>query len=142
MGQESPDKRWTKILAEYLGKFQIELPRFPSVLDVGCGNAAVWNYLGVVGYLQSRNLGIPYYVAVDRDENAFQRAKAQLGDIVTFLACDARDLTQHIRGRFSLVISTHPSLTTSPQGPRIWQEIFVQISRLLDSRGCVIVTWS
>ena len=140
MKEESPDKRWAKILAEYLDRFKIKLPKFPLALDVGCGNAAVWNYLGLVHYLQSRDLGVPHYVAVDKDEKAFQRAKAQLGDLITFLACDARQLDQHIHGRFSLAVSTHPELTTSPEGPRIWREIFSQIAGLLAPRGCLIVT--
>ncbi len=137
---ESPDKRWARILAEYLGKFRIELPRFPLVLDVGCGNAAVWNYLGVAEYLKDKGLGMPHYIAVDKEEAAFQKAKSQLGELVTFLACDAQTLSDYVKGSFHLALCTHPDLTTSPQGPKMWQRVFTEVAGLLDPRGCLVVT--
>jgi len=47
----TPDKRWVKMLAEYLSSYHIGLSENPNVLNIGCGNNVKWNYLGVTIYL-------------------------------------------------------------------------------------------
>ena len=136
----TPDKRWAAMLAEYLGSHGICLPESPRVLNIGCGNSVKWNYLGVAGYLLGRGLGLPHYVGVDLSEEAFGAAKEALTGLVHFIAADARELTRHLEGPFHLIVVEHPNLTTSPQGPKVWRQIFEQASALLDREGVLILT--
>lgn len=136
----TPDVRWVLMLRDYLDRYHICLGENPRVLNIGCGNNVKWNFLGVTLYLASQGKGFPDYVGVDRDENAFAEAKRVLGDLATFVSCDARDLTNHLRGIFRLVIVEHPDLSTSPEGPKIWGEIFDEARSLLDAEGALILT--
>ncbi|RLB37775.1 MAG: hypothetical protein DRH12_13855 [Deltaproteobacteria bacterium] len=136
----SPDQRWIRILDKYLGEFGIALPEFPSVLDVACGNNATWNYLALVGYLGSKNLGVPRYVAIDVSEEAFAKAKEALQGLAHFISCDARDMRRYVEGPFHLVLCQHPPLTISKKGPKIWEEIFEEVSLILDPQGCMVLT--
>lgn len=136
----TPDQRWMMILNKYLGELGIELPQFPSVLDIGCGNNATWSYLALVEYLGAKNLGVPKFVGIDLSEEAFAKAKEALKGLAQFVACDARDLTNHVEGPVDLVLCQHPPLTTSREGPRIWEAIFEEIAKLLDPQGCMVLT--
>ncbi|UCF56830.1 MAG: hypothetical protein JSW15_12295 [Deltaproteobacteria bacterium] len=99
-----------------------------------------WNYLGMAMYVVNQGLGIPNYVGVDTKEEAFADAKKTLGGLASFVAGDARKLTEFVTGTYQLAIFRHPNLATSPDGPRIWQKIFQETAELLDMNGCVIVT--
>ena len=136
----SPDQRWTMILNKYLGKLGIELPQFPTVVDVGCGNNATWNYLALVEYLRIKNLGVPKFVGVDINEEAFSKARETLADLAQFVACDATHLTRYVEGPAHLVLCQHPPLTISKDGPRIWRAVFQEIAKLLDPQGCLLLT--
>ena len=140
MSQGSTDERWIRILDKYLGELGIQLPGYPSVLDIGCGNNATWNYLALVGYLGAKGLGVPKYVGVDIAEEAFSRAREALKGLAQFVACDARQLSRHLEGPFHLVFCQHPPLTTSRQAPHIWKSIFEEVALLLDPRGCMVLT--
>ncbi len=128
------------ILNKYLGELGIELPEFPLVLDVGCGNNATWNYLALVGYLGVKGLGVPRYVGVDVAEDAFSKAKEALRGLAQFIVCDARELTRHLDGPFHLILCQHPPLTISRKAPRIWRNIFEEVALLLDPKGCMVLT--
>ena len=136
----TPDQRWILILDKFLGDFGIELPEFPSVLDIGCGNNATWNYLALVGYLCPKSLGVPKYTGIDLSEEAFAKAKEALKGLAHFISCDARQLERHVDGPFHLIFCQHPPLTISRDGPKIWKAIFEQVAGLLDPQGCMILT--
>jgi SAM-dependent methyltransferase len=138
--QDTPEKRWVKMLAEYLPKYNIRLSENANVLNIGCGNSVKWNYLGVTLYLASQGLGMPNYVGVDLSEEAFAEAKSVLGGLVDFVVGDAQNLTGFLTGRYQLVVFEHPSLTTSPDGPKIWQKIFQETANFLDMNGGIILT--
>ncbi len=138
-GQTS-ERRWMMILSQYLTEHQAKLPRRPNILNIGCGNNATWNYLGVCLYLAGQGLGLPRYVCVDLKEEAFARAKAALGELVTFIAADARNLTKYLKETYHLVLFEHPNLSTSPHAPRMWQRIFEETGKVLDTEGRVILT--
>jgi hypothetical protein len=99
-----------------------------------------WNYLAVTLYLGAHGLGAPRYVAVDVREEAFAGARRALGDLVRFVACDARNLSRFVTGTYSLALFGHPDLASSPEGPRIWRRIFEETTQLLDARGALILT--
>jgi SAM-dependent methyltransferase len=128
------------MLEEYLLPNGIRLPGNPNVLNIGCGNSVTWNYLAVTFYLASRGLGMPHYVGLDRQEEAFADAKKALEGLVYFVKGDAQRLTDLVTGRFELIVVEHPNLTTSPQGPTIWRRIFEQTAKVLDNDGGVILT--
>jgi SAM-dependent methyltransferase len=128
------------MLSEYLAKVQARLPSNPNVLDIGCGNSAKWNYLGVVLYLASQGLGPPKYVCIDLKGEAFAVAKEALGGLATFIAADARYLTDYLKETYHLVLFEHPNLSTSPDGPKIWQGIFEETAKVLDNKGAIILT--
>ena len=136
----TPDKRWVRMLTGYFLEYDIRLPANPNVLNVGCGNNVKWNYLAVAFYLADRGLGIPNYVAVDQKEEAFADAKEILDGVIRFLGCDARNLTDFLTETFHLAVFEHPNLTTSPDGPRIWRNIFQETAKLMDEKGAAIVT--
>jgi hypothetical protein len=136
----TPDKRWVRMLSEYFLEYNIRLPANPNILNVGCGNNVKWNYLAMAFYLADQSLGIPHYVAVDQKEEAFDDARVILDGVIRFIACDARKLTDFITETFHLVVFEHPNLTTSPKGPRIWQNVFQETAKLMDEKGVAIVT--
>lgn len=136
----TPDLRWIKMFNEYLQECYIKLPANPNVLNVGCGNNVKWNYLAMAFFLANQGLGAPNYVAVDEKEENFADAKKILDGVVRFLACDARKLTSFLTETFDLVLFEHPNLTTSPEGPRIWKNIFRETGKLLDEKGAAIIT--
>ncbi|MBW2030685.1 MAG: hypothetical protein JRH06_07020 [Deltaproteobacteria bacterium] len=138
--ENTPDRRWANTLTEYLARYNITLGENPRILNIGCGKNVTWNFLGVLFYLASHDLGFPDYVGVDVTEEAFGDGKRALGDLVTFVPCDARDLGNHVKGPFHLVIIEHPNLSTSPEGPRIWGKIFQEAGELLDDNGVLILT--
>jgi SAM-dependent methyltransferase len=137
---ETPDIRWMKMLQEYLPRYEVELPFNPRVLNVGCGNSVTWNYLGLSIYLGSLGLGVPYYVGVDLREEAFTKAKKIMGDLVHFVVGDAQYLTDLVSGIYQLAVFEHPTLTTSPDGPKIWRKIFQETAKLMDPQGVLILT--
>jgi hypothetical protein len=128
------------MLNEYLPRYGIRLPESPRVLNLGCGNNVKWNYLGVTGYLLSRELGLPEYVAVDVTEEAFRDCRKALGGLVHFIAADARQLSDHVKGAYHLIIVEHPNLTTSSEGPKDWRRIFEEAVLVLDREGALILT--
>jgi hypothetical protein len=136
----TPDKRWVRMLSSYFLEYDIGLPANPNVLNVGCGNNVKWNYLAMAFYLADQGLGIPHYVAIDQEEEAFAEAKAILDGLVRFIACDARNLTDFLTETFHLVVFEHPNLTTSPDGPRIWKNVFQETANLMAEKGAAIVT--
>jgi len=136
----TPEIRWVKMLSEYLPKCNVPLCENPSVLDIGCGNNVKWSYLGVALYLANQGLGVPNYVGVDIKEGAFAEAKETLNGLVSFVVGDAQDLTGFLTGTYQLAIVEHPNLATSPEGPKVWQKIFRETSKLLDVDGAVILT--
>lgn len=136
----SPDQRWLRMLQEYLPKGNITLPQNPCVLNIGCGNNVVWNYLGMALFLARQGLGVPRYVGVDVAKEAFADARKKLGGLVDFVVGDARRLTDFLSGSYHLAVFEHPDLSTSPDGPRIWKEIFVQTGRLLHRKGGAVLT--
>lgn len=136
----SSDKRWMMMFAEYLPRCHIRLPENPNILNVGCGNSVKWNYLGAVLYLAREGLGYPNYVAVDLSEEAFAEARKALGGVVHFVAGDARNLTGILTGTYRLAIFEHPNLSTSREGPRIWQKVFEETRKLLDADGAIVLT--
>jgi SAM-dependent methyltransferase len=136
----TPDRRWTAMLAEYLGRHEIELPENPRVLNIGCGNNVKWNYLGVTGFLLGRGLGLPHYVGLDLREEAFGQAKEVLDGLVHFIAADARQLSRYLEGPFHLIFVEHPNLTTSPEEPKIWRQVFEEAAGLLAQEGALILT--
>ena len=121
----TPDIRWVMMLSEYLLRYKIVLSENPNVLNMGCGNNVKWNYLGMAMYVANQGLGIPNYVGVDTKEEAFADAKKTLGGLASFVAGDARKLTEFVTGTYQLAIFQHPNLATSPDGPRIWQKILL-----------------
>jgi hypothetical protein len=138
--RRTPDRRWTAMLAEYIGRHKICLPESPRVLNIGCGNNVKWNYLGVTGYLLGLGLGLPHYVGVDLSEEVFDQAKEALAGLVHFIAGDARHLTGFVEGPFHLIIVEHPNLTTSPEGPKVWRQVFEEAAALLAQEGALILT--
>jgi SAM-dependent methyltransferase len=136
----TPEIRWVKMLSEYLPKCGITLCENPSVLNVGCGNNVKWNYLGVTLYLADQGLGMPNYVGVDMEEEAFAEAKEALDGLVNFVAADAQNLTDFLTGAYQLAIFEHPNLATSPEGPKVWQKILQETAKLLDVNGAIILT--
>jgi hypothetical protein len=138
--KESPDQRWVMMLKEYLPKYGITLPENPHVLNIGCGNSVKWNYLAVTFYLASQGLGMPHYVGLDIQEDAFADAKKALDGLVHFVSGDARQLTDLVTGKYQLVVVEHPNLTTSRQGPKTWRKIFEETAEVLDDHGGVILT--
>lgn len=128
------------MLDDYLNRSGIRLPQNPGVLNLGCGNNVKWNYLGVTGYLLKQGLGVPYYVGVDVKEESFAQAKKVMAGLVHFIAADARGLTRYLKGSFHLIIVEHPNLTTSPEGPRVWRQVFEEAAALLADEGALIVT--
>jgi hypothetical protein len=136
----TPEIRWVKMLSEYLPKCNITLCENPSVLNIGCGNNVKWNYLGVTLYLANQGLGMPNYVGVDVEEEAFAKAKEALDGLVNFVAGDAQNLTDFMTGAYQLAIFEHPNLATSPDGPKVWQRIFRETAKLLDVNGAVVLT--
>ncbi len=136
----TPEVRWVKMLSEYLPKCKIQLCQNPNILNIGCGNNVKWNYLGVTLYLANQGLGVPHYVGVDVEEEAFAGAKEALGGLVHFVAGDAQHLTDFLNGTFHLAILEHPNLATSPDGPKIWRRIFQETAKLLDRTGGLILT--
>lgn len=139
-GADTPDVRWIKILAEYLPRCGISLPSNPGILNIGCGNSVKWNYLAVATYLGTKDLGFPDYVGVDVEERAFEKAREALDGLVKFVVCDARRLSHFLSGAFHLAIFEHPNLSTSPEGPKIWRDIFKETAKLLEGGGGVILT--
>jgi SAM-dependent methyltransferase len=99
-----------------------------------------WNYLGVTLHLANQGLGMPNYVGVDKEEEAFAEAKEALDGLVKFVVGDAQNLTNFLTGAYQLAIFEHPNLTTSPEGPKVWQRIFRETAKLLDVTGAVILT--
>jgi len=138
--KESPDQRWVMMLKEYLPKYGITLPENPHVLNIGCGNSVKWNYLAVTFYLASQGLGMPHYVGLDIQEDAFADAKKALDGLVHFVSGDARQLTDLVTGKYQLVVVEHPNLTTSRQGPKTWRKILEETAEVLDDHGGVILT--
>ncbi len=136
----TPDKRWVKMLTEYLPSYHIGLSENPNVLNIGCGNNVKWNYLGVTIYLSNQGLGVPNYVGVDLKEETFADAKKTLAGLVNFVAGDAQHLTHFLKGTYQLAVFEHPNLSTSPDGPKIWGKIFRETAKLLDPNGCLILT--
>jgi SAM-dependent methyltransferase len=136
----TPEIRWVKMLSEYLPKCGITLCENPRVLNVGCGNNVKWNYLGVTLYLADQGLGMPNYVGVDMEEEAFAEAKEVLDGLVNFVAADAENLTDFLAGAYQLAIFEHPNLATSPEGPKVWQKILQETAKLLDVNGAIILT--
>ena len=136
----TPDQRWIMILNKYLGELGIELPEFPTVIDIGCGNNATWTYLALVGYLGARYLGVPRFIGIDLSEERFAKAKEALEGLAEFVACDARQLTSYVERPANLILCQHPPLTTSRQAPHIWKSIFEEVALLLDPQGCMVLT--
>lgn len=136
----TPDQRWIKMLNEYLPPADIRLPINPGILNIGCGNSVKWNYLALTIYLAQEDLGLPNYIGVDVNEEAFADAKETLGDLVHFVAGDAQNLTTFLKGQYHLALFEHPALTISRDGPRQWLKIFQETSKLLDNDGGVILT--
>lgn len=136
----SPDIRWMCMLGEYLPKYGIVLPENPGIVNVGCGDNVKWNYLGVAQYLMDQGLGYPNYTGIDIKGDAFADAKDALGDLVHFVTGDARHLSDLVSGTFHLAIVEHPPLTISPDGPKKWQRIFKEVSKVLDKNGGLILT--
>ena len=128
------------MLREYLPKYGITLCENPSVLNVGCGNNVKWNYLAVTLYLADQGLGLPNYVGVDMEEEAFAEAKEDLDELVRFVAGDAQNLTDFLTGTYQLAIFEHPNFTTSPEASKVWQRILEETAKLLDGNGALILT--
>ena len=138
--EETPDIRWMKMLQEYLTRYQIGLPFNPRVLNIGCGNNIIWNYLGVATYLGGLGLGVPYYVGLDLSEEAFAKAKKVMGDLVRFVVGDAQGLTGLVSGVYQLAVFEHPPLTASLDGSKVWRKIFQETAKVLDFTGGLILT--
>jgi len=136
----TPDRRWIAMLTEYLPKHGIRLPESPRILNIGCGNNVKWNYLGVTGYLLGRGLGLPEYVGVDLRPEAFEEGRKALAGLVHFIVADARQLTEHLKGTYHLIVVEHPNLTISADGPGVWRRIFEEAALLLDKEGALILT--
>jgi hypothetical protein len=136
----TPEIRWVKMLREYLPRCGITLCENPGVLNIGCGNNVKWNYLGVTLYLADQGLGMPNYVGVDVEEEAFAEAKEALEGLVNFVAGDAQKLTDFLSGTYQLAILEHPNFTTSPKRSRVWQRILHETAKLLDENGAIILT--
>jgi hypothetical protein len=136
----TPEIRWVKMLSEYLPKCGIRLCENPGVLNIGCGNNVKWNYLGVTLYLADQGLGMPKYVGVDMEEEAFAEAKEALDGLVSFVAGDAQHLTDFLTGVYQLAIFEHPNFTTSPERSKVWQRILEETAKLLDVNGAIILT--
>ena len=140
-GQEdSPDERWVDILSEYLPKCGIRLLENPNILNIGCGKNVKWNYLAVAIYVARQGLGIPFYVGVDLKKEPLGQAKRALGELVSLVAGDARNLTRFLRGTYQLAVFEHPNISTSPEGPKTWRRVFRETARLLDGSGGIILT--
>lgn len=136
----SPDQRWLRMFQEYLPKGNITLPKNPRILNIGCGNNVTWNYLGMALFLARQGLGVPHYVGVDKEEEAFADARKKLAGLVGFVVGDARRLRDFLSDQYHLAVFEHPNLSTSPEGPRTWREIFVETAKLLHRKGGVILT--
>jgi hypothetical protein len=136
----TPEIRWVKMLREYLPKCGITLCQNPSVLNVGCGNNVMWNYLGVTLYLADQGLGIPNYVGVDTEEGAFAEAKEALEGLVSFVVGDAQKLTDFLTGTYQLAILEHPNFTTSPERSKVWQKVLHETAKLLEVDGTIVLT--
>ena len=136
----TPERRWTAMLAEYLPRHGVRLPQGPCVLNIGCGSNVMWNYLGVTGYLLGQGLGLPRYAGVDLHSKAFEKAREALAGLVHFIAADARQLTDHVKGPYHLIVVEHPNLSASPDGPKVWRQVFEEAARLLDRAGVLILT--
>jgi hypothetical protein len=139
-GRMTPDQRWMRMLQEYLPKGKLSLPRNPRILNIGCGKNVTWNYLGVSLFLAQQGLGTPYYVGVDKDEKALAHVRGKLEGLVDFVVGDARHLTRFLSGQYHLAIIEHPNLSTSRDGPKIWEQIFGETGKLLDRSGGVLLT--
>ncbi len=136
----TPDRRWMRMLQEYLPKGKLSLPRNPRILNIGCGKNVTWNYLGTALFLAEEGLGIPHYVGVDIRGEALVHVRETLEGLADFVVGDARHLSRYLSGTYHLAVFEHPSLSTSRKGPRIWGEIFRETGRLLDRSGGAVLT--
>lgn len=136
----TPEIRWVKMLSEYLPKCGITLCENPCVINVGCGNNVKWNYLGVTLYLANQGLGMPNYVGVDIEEEAFAGAKDALDGLVNFIVGDAQNLSDFLTGTYQLAVFEHPNFATSPEGSKVWQKILQETAKLLAVNGAIILT--
>ena len=139
-GRMTPDRRWVRMLQEYLPEGDIPLPPNPRILNIGCGNNVTWNYLGMALFLARQGLGVPRYVGVDIKDEALAHARKKLEGLVDFVVGDARQLTRFLSGPYHLAVFEHPNLSTSPDAPRIWGKIFEETGKLLDRKGVVVLT--
>ena len=117
-GRMTPDRRWVRMLREYLPEGDIPLPQNPRILNIGCGNNVTWNYLGMVLFLAQEGLGAPRYVGVDIKEEAIAHARKKLEGLVDFVVGDARHLTRFLSGPFHLAVFEHPNLKGPESGGR------------------------
>jgi SAM-dependent methyltransferase len=65
------------------------------VLDIGCGTAAILDYMPRVTY-----------VGLDLSKQYIEMAQARYGDRATFYACDVGELATHIHERFDLILAS------------------------------------
>ena len=128
------------MLNEYLPRYGIRLPECAGVLNLGCGNNVKWNYLGVTGYLLGQGLGLPEYVGIDLNSEDFGEGKEALAGLVHFIAADARQLTEYVKGPYHLIVVEHPNLSTSPDGPKVWRRVFEEAAGVLDQGGALMLT--
>lgn len=134
------DIRWFHMLLEYLPRSPIRLSQDPRIINIGCGNRVIWNFLGVCLFLESQGLGLPEYVAVDLSEAHFAEAKEKLSGTATFVVADAQGLSEHVQGDFDLVIIQHPDISVSPESPGKWRNIFREANHLMSNTGGLILT--
>jgi SAM-dependent methyltransferase len=65
------------------------------VLDIGCGTAAILDYMPRVTY-----------VGLDLSNQYIEMAQARYGDRATFYACDVGELATRIHERFDLILAS------------------------------------
>jgi hypothetical protein len=56
------------------------------------------------------------------------------------VVADARSLASLLKNRYDLAIFEHPDISTSPERPKVWLEIFNQVSMILKPNASVILT--
>lgn len=102
-----------------------ELPRDPTIADLGCGVGTITAFLA----MSASNLcdGNVSLVGIDKDENSLAQAKSHCDQLnltnVTFIAADVHDLSQEIPSNSVDLVYMNAVLMYSPKPFQVLDEI-------------------
>jgi len=109
------------------------------VLDLGCGNAAVTDYLALDDFYLAR-FGHPIeFTGIDLAIEDFEFAKSKLAGRANFTPGDAREIQGLVSGTFGLVFIRSPQAEASPNAFNIWRDILEAAKPLLEPTSVVFM---